>query len=96
MEITNGGNMIIQLGLGLIIILLFILIKRVSALKKIIEEISIKLNSLEPVAVPEGPARAAPAPAMKPAPVAAGSAEVPNAVIAAISAAVNQYRVENN
>jgi len=84
--------MIILLGLGLIIVLLLVLIGRVSALTKKIEEISEKLNPPKPV---PGPAGHASAQVKKPTPAEKGSQEVPGAVIAAIGAAVKQYSAEN-
>ena len=84
--------MIVQLALALIIVLLFVLIKRVSALGKMIEEINIKLT---PPAPPAPQVKAAPVPVKKPVPAETVSYSVPNAVIAAICAAVNQYRNEN-
>ena len=91
-EISGQIGILLLLGLGVVITLLFILIARVSALGKMINAIDKKLIAAAPVAeakkVVSIPKSAAP-------PLGAGPVTVPDAVIAAISAAVNQYCIEN-
>ena len=78
-------------GLGVVIVLLFILIARVSALKKMLAALDIKLSpAAKPVAEPKA---AASVPKSKP---VTSPAAVPNDVIAAICAAVSQYSIEYN
>ena len=77
-------------GIGVVIVLLFILIARVSAIKKTLNALNMKLNP--PVAAAR---EAVNVPKSKPASSAAGPKAVPNEVIAAIGAAVNQYCIEN-
>ena len=73
--------------LGFIILLLFILISRVSALSKMINTLRDMLKEAEAdrALYIQGTS-----------PLGSGSKAVPNAVIAAITAAVNQYRMDNN
>ena len=70
--------------IGFVILLLFILIKRVSTLANKIDAVHKAINALEAKFAPEKMASS----------LGAGSV-VPNAVIAAISAAINQYRLDN-
>ena len=68
--------------LGLIIILLFFLISRVSALTKSVKSLSLMLKEVKANQLSAS--------------LETGSGAVSNAVIAAITAAVNQYRMENS
>ena len=76
----KGGNFP-WLVVGILIVLLIYFARRVSALKKRIDALKEKLNSAGTKSVPRF--------------LGAGSNAVPNAVIAAICAAIDQYRIEN-
>ena len=70
---------------GFIIILLFILIGRVSSLTRTVSSLKKTIRDAEANIIARGPAQPS---------VQAGSTVVSNAVIAAITAAVNQYRTD--
>jgi len=91
-EMSGQIGLLTLFGLGLVIVLLFILIARVSAVKKTLEALDMKLSPAKPIA---RATEAVKAPQSKPASVQTGPATVPNEVIAAISAAVNLYCLEN-
>ena len=92
MAVADMSGHLILFGLGVVIILLFIVIARISAVKKMLEALEMKLTLAEPVPVAQ---KAVSIPKRESVALQAGSAGIPNEVIAAISAAVNQYCIEN-
>jgi len=92
-EMSGQIGYLILFGIGVVIILLFVLIARVSAVKKMLETLDMKLTPAKPVTAAKAVASV---PKSRPASVATGPAAVPNEVIAAICAAVNQYSIEYN
>ena len=88
-EMSGQSDILILLGIGIVIILLIHLIKRVSSLSKMMESVSKMISAIEVNRIVQVPVNETTS-------LEVGSVVVPNAVIAAISAAVNQYRKENN
>ena len=87
-EMSGQTGILVLLGIGVVIVLLIYLIKRVSALAKIIDDFHNLIKATETNKVVYVPVK-------ETASVEAVSAAVPNAVVAAISAALNQYRIDN-
>jgi len=85
-EMFGQSGFLAVLGLG--ILLLIILIIRVSIVEKRLNALEEKLSIVEAKAIVNVPVSGLSS-------VNAGSAAIPNAVIAAISAAVNEYRKNN-
>ena len=82
---ASGQAGFLFLLLGLIVILLFYLISRVSSLTRAVISLKKSLKDAETNIIAQNTISA---------PIKGAAAAVPNAVIAAISAAVNQYRTE--
>ena len=82
------GNLIL-LGIGIIIVLLIHLIMRVSALGKMIGDSAKMIDDAEA-------SKPANIPVKDSLSLEVDSAIVPNTVVAAIGAALNQYRIENS
>ena len=90
-EISGQFGNIFLIGIGIIILLLIYLISRVSSLAKKIDTFK---ETVDAAGTDKFPNAAAIGIIGTPS-LEAGSAVIPDAVVAAISAAVNQYRTEN-
>jgi len=93
-EFLGQGCNVTLLGIGIIIIFLIYLIRRVNAIARLVEDYgkNVQTSTEAKAEAPKpvyAPVREAPA-------LAAVPGKVPNAVIVAIGAAVNQYRIDNN
>ena len=90
-EMSGQIGNVLLFGIGIIILLLIHLIYRVSALDKKIDALNKTANAAEADIF----ANAAAIGTIGTPSLEAGSKAIPDTVVAAISAAVNQYRTEN-